>query len=188
MLNRSIGTPAGYPTATQPPKYNMATEIYPAGSMVCGTDMAKAAAMEIITKYWRGEETPSVVGWQLTWSSFYFFPQALNPGGYVEDPMLESTPQFPMDFWSTKWPPSPTETIFDSMAVWNPQCYANDGTLGGVTNISWRREADQIDYERTWYRVQRRWVGSPVGFWDPHLYTQNDRPKVYTDYHLTKVI
>ena len=53
------------------------------------------------------------------------------------------------------------------MDEWNPQCYSLTGAYGGGNYVSWRREADEIDYERTWFKVQRSWVGSPVGFWDP---------------------
>lgn len=146
---------------------------------VAGTNAAKRAALEIVMKYWRGEETPSIVGWEITWSQFYFIPQPLNPGGYIEDPILAAVPQLPPYFWSTIFPASsdPADgTIFDDMSYLNPQAYSKTGEGGGGTIISWRREADQYEYERTWFKITRKWTGSPVGFWDTELYSQMDRP------------
>ena len=149
---------------------------------VSGTDMAKRAALEIVQKYWRGEETPYVVGWQITWSSFFFRPPRINPGGYVEDPIYEAVPQLPEYFFSTEYPPDPAYTIFDMIAAHNPQCYSDDGTATGEVNISWLRKADQLFYERTWFRLERTWIGSPVGFWDTELYSRTARPATADDY------
>lgn len=154
------------------------TTIYPTP----GTDLAKAAAIEIIQKYWRNEETPYVIGYQITWSAFYFRPPALNPGGYVEDPISEASPQLPEFFWSTSNPPDPSNTIFDLISTFNPQCYSSDGITGGALVLSWLRKADQNTYERTFFKIQRTWIGSPVGYWDPQLYNSNDRPSSPNDY------
>lgn len=141
-----------------------------------GTDLSKRAALEIIQKYWRGEETPYVVGYEVRWSVYYFRPQFLNPGGYVEDPIFDATPQLPVYFWSPTDPPNPTITIFDRLAAYNPQCYSDDGTFLGSPVISWMRQADDFEYQRTWFRVDRTWIGSPVGFWDVQLYSGGQRP------------
>lgn len=148
---------------------------------IAGTDLAKRAALEIIQKYWRGEETPYIIGYQITWSAYYFRPQYLNPGGYVEDPMIDATPQLPDYFWSPDYPPS-ANTIFDLLPAINPQCYSSTGKNDGATTISWLREADVIDYQRTWFKVTRSWKGSPVGFWDEELYNNGPRPLLPEDY------
>lgn len=154
-------------------------------SPIPGTDIAKAAASELLQKYWRGEETPYVVGYQITHRSFHFRPPPLNPGGYVEDPLYEATPQLPDYFWSTADPPSPSETIFDAIVAANPQCYSSDGTIDGELQISWLRKADEVIYQRTWFERIRTWIGSPVGFWDPELYNADARPSSASDFNVT---
>ena len=150
---------------------------------ICGTDFAKAAAIEIIQKYWRNEETPYIIGWQIDWYSYSYLPQFLNPGGYLEDPVLGATPQLPSDCWS--YDGNPTHTIFDAVSIYNPQCYAQNGISGGPLVISWLRKADTVDQtQRTWIIIHRQWVGTPIGFWDYDLYNEGKRPAVYTDYNL----
>ncbi len=151
-----------------------------------GTDLAKYAALEIIQKFWRGEETPYVVGYQITWSQFYFRPPFLNPGGYVEDP-VNASPQLPGYFWMNVDDPNivsgtPFSTIYDWITTWNPQCYAQDGQPGGNLSISWLRKADEIDYERTWFKITRTWIGSPVGYWDADLYNGDARPTSWQNF------
>lgn len=160
----------------------------PAGTKVPGTDLAKRAAIEIIQKWWRGEETPYVVGYQLTWASYYFRPQPLNPGGYIENPIL-ATPQLPEYFYATNLTAMGVynSTIFDWIAKYNPQCYSSTGDKGGVTTISWLRKADELDYERTWFKVVRTWLGAPVGHWDEQLYNQYARPSQPSDYLMAAV-
>jgi hypothetical protein len=185
LLKDSIGTEAGA-GAQQPPKFNGGTGTFSAGVKVAGTDMAKRAALEIAYKFWRGEETPYIVGFQITWSSFYFVQQPLNPGGYVEDPILDATPQLPEYFFSTAFPPNFTNTIFDAITWYNPQCYATNGQSGGPLFISWLRKSDVQLYQRTWFKHTRTWIGAPVGYWDTELYTQNERPTSPEDYLLIK--
>ena len=163
---------------------------WPSSAKVIGTDAAKAAALEIIQKYWRGEETPSVYGWQITWSAYYWQPQYLHPGGIVEDPMSQAVPELPSFFWQLADTNDPEgldggETIFSDFPWLNPQCYAQDGTFGGPMLISWRREPDQVSFNRTWYRVQRRWIGAPYGHWDTDLYSQLEGPQQASDYRTT---
>lgn len=180
ILYNSLDCAAG--VGVQPPRWNEDTESYfnYATSKVSGTNAAKRAAMEIIIKYWRGEETPYMVGYEMTWSQYYFVSPWLNPGGYVEDPMTQSTPQLPEYFYSRVFPPNGSYTIFDFLPYINPQCYSADGTYAGSVNISWLRKADQVEYQRTWFRITRTWIGSPVGFWDSDLYTTNNRPNYLT--------
>lgn len=176
LIKASIGS-QGTPGDTAPDWRGTA---FSAGT-ISGTDLAKRAALEIIQKYWRGEETPYIVGYQISWSSYYFRPQDLDPGGRVEDPITQATPQLPDYFWSPDFPPS-AATIFDLLAAFNPQCYSDDGTATGNTTISWLREADVLDYQRTWFKVTRSWKASPVGFWDNELYNRDSRPALPKDY------
>jgi hypothetical protein len=143
---------------------------------IAGTDLAKNAAIEIIQKYWRNEETPYVVGYEIEWNAYYFRPQYINPGGYVENPIYQATPQLPDYFWSPNDPPDDAGTIFDKLGTYNPQCYSITGLAGGASSISWLRKSDRWILQRTWFKWTRRWIGSPVGFWDPDLFNSNNAP------------
>jgi hypothetical protein len=181
LLSDSLGIDGA--VAQTPPQYDSEIGEFD-GTTVTGTDMAKRAALEIIQKYWRGEETPYVIGYEIIWSSYYFRPPYLNPGGYVEDPIYEAAPQLPEYFWSPTYPPS-SATIFDLLASINPQCYSSSGTPGGSVNISWLRKADELEHQRTWFKLNRRWIGSPIGFWDDQLYSVGNRPLTASDYLVT---
>jgi hypothetical protein len=183
LIFDSLGADAGSGDEQPPlPTTFKSTRVdFASGAKVSGTDMAKRAALEIIQKYWRGEETPYVIGYQIDWASFYFRPPYLNPGGYIENPMTDAVPLLPDYFWSPDYPPS-SNTIFDALDSVNPQCYSATGLPGGGVNISWLRKADQIDYERTWMKITRTWIGSPVGFWDTELYSAQERPQSASDY------
>lgn len=149
---------------------------------ITGTDMAKRAALEIISKYWRGTETPYIVGIEISWSSYYFLPIEMNLGGYVEDPVLDAVPQLPTEFISTVEPADPNYNIFSFIAEWNPQSYSESGLIDGDLSISWLRKADRLQKNRLVYKITRTWWGSPVGFWDEELYTRNDRPQIADDF------
>lgn len=191
MLSASTSTEAG--VGSQPPvakpKSETVAGVFTATDRVAGTALAKRAALEIIQKYWRNEETPYLIGYQITWSAFHFRPPYLNPGGYIENPM--SGTAWPMAvpeyFISPAYPPSYSNTIFDYLDNINPQCYSADGTFGGGVNISWLRKADQMEEQRTWFKVDRTWIGSAVGFWDTDLYNNKERPTSPDHYRLTKI-
>jgi len=127
-------------------------------------NIALVAASELLSKLWRQEDTPYQVGYQVTWAQYYFAPVYENPGGYVENP-VGIVPNY---FLSPSQ--NGSNTIFDQIALINPQCYSSNGTTGGNLNISWLRKADEVVFERTWFKVTRTWVGSPVGHWDSDLY------------------
>lgn len=183
MLYDSLGHDSG--AGTQPPqgKIDPSTNLWVWNSItgggtayVKGTDMAKAAAIEIIQKYWRGEEIPSMVAFQLCWTEFFWTPRPMNPGGYIENPITQGgLPDF---LWSTSFPADPKDAydIFFAMAKINPQCYSNTGTMAGSTVISWRREADREVRERTFIGIEHRWTGAAYGHWDAQLYNQTSRP------------
>lgn len=192
MLISSLGSVAGAGTV-QPPKGAMNGDTWnwtDVGAKVMGTDMAKAAAIEIVQKYWRGEENPVLVGFNLSWTEYFWTPFPLNPGGYIEHPVKDPDTgvagPLPAFLWDVKFPPSESDAglfdIFVLMCFRNPQCYSDNGRATGTTRISWRREADREVRERTFFGVEHRWVGSPVGHWDEQLYSKHAAPSRYENY------
>ena len=164
--------------------------------------MALAAATELISKLWRQEDTPYLVGYDVVWTQYYFQPVFLNPGGYQEDPRdwvpsyfmspgvswppqnLAPVPQVNQEDYPPTWEPgggnadtvdavgSGGSTIFDALVSINPQCYSSDGTNTGSLVLSSLRLADDFDYERTWFKVPHTWKVAPVGKWDSDLYLE----------------
>ena len=149
---------------------------------IAGTQMAKAAAMEILQKYWRNEETPSIVGYEMRWSTFNRFPQYLNPGGYIENPITQANPGLPDYFWDASFSQDGSASIFDRLVDYNPQSYSSDGTPTGQLNLSCLRKADSYEWDRTFFRKDATWWITASGFWDPQFYSGGNRPAAYTDY------
>lgn len=149
-------------------------------SKLAGTAMCKYAALEIIQKHWRGEETPYLTGYQVTWASYFWRPPRLNPGGYIEDPISDGG--LPDYFHNPDYPDDSGATIFEDAALVNPQCYSSTGYPAGSVVISWLRKADELQFERTWFKLTRTWIGSPVGYWDAEFYAATKRPDVPGDY------
>lgn len=138
--------------------------------------LAIAAAAEIIQKLWNGLDSPYMPGFQVTLTQYFFAPPFENPGGYIESP-VGIVPDY---FLSPSQDGS--DTIFDQMAAVNPQCFSADGTDAGDVNISWLRKADEVVYERTWFKVASTWIGSPIGHWDAQIFQNGPRPSVPADY------
>lgn len=165
--------------------------------------IALAAAREIIYKLWRQEDNPYVVGFQITWSQFFFRPVYEDPGGYIQSPVIfvpdyfispdSSISLVPRGDLTSSFGNNDTvapagtgrSTLFDLMATINPQSYSDDGTSSGNVNISWLRKADEVEYQRTWFKVTHTWIGSPIGLWDTNLYTKSDRPQDANDFQAT---
>ena len=130
-----------------------------------------AAAYELIYKLWRNETTPYIPGFTITWSEYFFAPVYENPGGYVENP-VGIVPNYFI---------SPAQdgrnTIFDQMVAISPQLYSSTGLTSGTLDISWLRQADEVTYERTWFKVTHTWIGSPIGHWDRQLYPPIGTPR-----------
>lgn len=153
--------------------------------------IALAAAKEIVSKLWRQEDTPYLVGYEVVWTQYFFQPVYLNPGGYIEDPRLW-VPDYFLDPLASQtiiprgdlngYPNDDTvnagggETIFDFLAYYNPQSYSDDGTSNGNVIFSSLRKADEYFYDRTWFKVTHRWLMAPIGAWDRDLYSGEDRP------------
>lgn len=140
--------------------------------------IAIAAALEIISKLWRGEDTPPITGYELTWSQYYFAPVTLNPGNYIESP-LGNVPAYFMNTGAGNTGPN----IFSQLTSINPQSFSVNGLYGGTLSFSCLRKPDEIDYQRTWFKVTRKWLCSPVGHWDSDLLTTKNRPQNAGDYH-----
>jgi len=160
--------------------------------------MAVAAAMEIVSKIWLGIDTPYVAGLQITWRQYSFTPQMINPGGYVENPFDDgynadglghavpvATPELPVYFWSSSWPPDPNNTVFDDLPWFNPTGYSSDGTRNGLWQMTWLRQADTQRFDRVLWVHTRTWIGSPIGNWDPQIYGAWNRPTSPSDYVTT---
>ena len=164
-----FGVPYTEPPAIPPDR------VY-AGEQITGTDYAKRAALEIIQKYWRNEETPMITGVEVSWTKYYYLPQLLNLGGHIEVPWFANWEPLPVQFVSTVEPASLSATVFEILDKVNPQCYSASGQYGGGSSISWLRKPDDVEFQRLWYRHHRVWWGSPVGNWDPDFYSGGDRP------------
>lgn len=138
--------------------------------------IALAAAKEIISKLWRGEDTPYIPTIELRWTQYFFASVYLNLGGYPEDP-VGIVPDYFID-------PNQdgSDNIFSQLSKICPQLYSAIGSYGGPVNISWLRKADRVDYQRTWFKVDHIWIGSPIGTWDPDLYTTANRPQRASDF------
>lgn len=133
------------------------------------------AANELLQKRRIGEDTFYLPGFRIVWQTYHYLPQLVNPGGYIENPITEGG--LPMYFWNPHYPDDPLDSndnIFATCAMINPTFYAD---ANGDTQISWLRQADVQDWERTWFRVTRTWIGAPYAHWDTDLY--NNIPSPY---------
>lgn len=144
--------------------------------------LALAAAQELLTKIWRMEDAPPVYGIEMTLVSYYWRPPYLNLGSYIEDPAL-ATPGVPDYFLCPNVIPTGA-TIFDKIGDFNPQYYSLTGVAGGGAAISWLRQADNLEFDRTFFKLTQRWLGAPYGAWDADLFNQRSRPLVPSDYRL----
>lgn len=159
-------------------KQQIADVALPSGKTQPQLELAQAAAYEIVDKLSLKISEPYLPGFRITWSQYYWSPPYMNPGAYLQDPILEGgLPEF---FWSTDFTGSIETSIFAHMAQMNPQCYL---TPDGDLNISWLRQADEMEYVRTWFKITRTWIGSPIGNWDPDIYFPQTRPENPQDYN-----
>ncbi|MDE2100801.1 MAG: hypothetical protein KGL39_26380 [Patescibacteria group bacterium] len=169
-----------------------------------------AAANELLTKLWRGEDTPYVPGYLMSWTQRFYHPIYINGGAYIEDPRnvvpyyflnpATSTGSFVPRGNQGSFGPVPTvfgsnsdtwaaggsgsSTIFDALRYINPQCFTTNGIYGGPLSFSALRMADRYRYDRTIFEVQHQWQIAPVGRWDSDLFTKLNRPQLATDFGL----
>lgn len=113
----------------------------------------------LLTLLKKGIENFYLAGWRITWSSYFYLPQALDGGGYVQDPVTQGG--VPSYFWSTDQTPTGDNIFTVISAITNPAVYG-----GG---LSWLRKADDMSYSRTWFKVSRTWEGGPLGHWESPL-------------------
>lgn len=124
---------------------NFATQAHPSGDVV-----AQGAALELLKKLWRGEDTFSLGGYRISYSTFGYTPFDLDPGGRVEDPVANSLidPFFTQDIDGND--------IFTNLtATKSPQFFER-----GVTFL---RQPDTQTYQRTWFRRTQTWLMAPAG-------------------------
>lgn len=129
-----------------------------------------ALAFELLQKVRKGIDTFYMAGFKVTYSSYYYFPPDLNPGGYIEDPVASGN--LPSYFWSNDGSGDSTTNIFTTLAKNVAPALYLDNT--GNVNISWLRQADYLTYQRTWFKLTSTWIGAPYGTWDANLY--NPKP------------
>lgn len=122
-----------------------------------------ALAQEMFGLIQNGNDTFYLAGFKVTWSQYSYAPILMNPGGYIEDPVTQGG--LPAYFWSTTQAPGGSN-IFTTLAnEVAPALYA-----GG---ISWLRQSDDLEYQRTWFRITRIWLGGVLGHWSPLLYNSH---------------
>ncbi len=141
-------------------------KLYPASAPV-GTSQ-QSASLELLYKQFKGEDTFYMAGYKVTWSQYYWYPQYLNPGGYIEDPVYGGG--LPAYFWSDNGLPT-GHNIFAETTTYNQNMYPQP-TLNPPYGLSWLRQADTIHLQRTWWRLTRSWVGAPLGHWDNEWYNK----------------
>ena len=120
----------------------------------------------------KGIDSFYFAAFKVVWSQFFWYPQLLNPGSYIEDPIQAGG--LPAAFWSTTGQPS-GPSIFSNVALMNKNLFPQ-----GVTNLTWLRFADTQTFNRTWFKVTKTWVGAALNQWDVELYSANHMPLVVT--------
>lgn len=155
-------------------------QVAPGGSISWSTE-EQQMAWEVITKFYRGEESFYLAAFAVTYTSYYPYPQSgdfqLCPGGYIEDPTnADSGPSIPYDFWSIDG----TDDNSDENNILQAVDSAQVGSLweNGVTYL---RKADRLHFDRNFWKITQTWIGAPTGpdngdnsyiFWDPDLYAE----------------
>ena len=135
---------------------------------------------ELLYKKQKGEDSFYLAGYKLTWSQYFWYPQVLNPGGYIEDPISQGG--LPSGFWSTNGLPNGTN-IFANTTNFNQNLYPQNGTqpIGpqqATFPLTWLRQADQFVLNRTWFKLTRSWLGAPLSQWDQQLYSPTLQPLI----------
>jgi hypothetical protein len=142
-----------------------------------------SASLELSNKLWKGEETFYLPGFRVQWTQYYWGSPTLNPGGYIENPIINGglPAFFYADSTAADYDPVNPEnghTIFDNLSNFNPNIFVpslyqpnNVGSLIKGENVSWLRLADTVAYQRTWFRLVKTWLGAPIGHWDAQIYS-----------------
>lgn len=143
------------------------------GSLINSTTITDpdvlALANELLNKVKQGEDTFYLAGFKVNYTVYYYYPIGLNPGGYIEDPV--DSGNLPYYFWSLDGTPDDSDSNNCFLAIAQsvaPQFYAN--------GLSWLRQADRIELQRTWFKKTSIWIGGPYGNWDAQIYSPTPPP------------
>lgn len=132
-------------------------------------------ALELLYKKQRGEDSFYFSGYKIVWSQYFWLPPTLNPGCYIEDPVSEGG--LPAAFWSTDGTGNLQTSIFAQTEAYNQNMFpTNLVTNQFPFGLSWLRQADTIDLQRTWYKITRSWIGANLGQWDAQFYSSFIQP------------
>jgi hypothetical protein len=150
-----------------------------AGGPIRWTTNEQKMAWEIVTKFYRGEDTFYLPAFVVTYTTFYAYPQSdvftINPGGYIEDPTtVVFGASVPYDFWSI-------DGTDDNTPLNNLLQCVQGGGAGSLwdSGVTYLRKADKVSFERNFWKITQTWVGAPTGpktgngnyiFWDPDWY------------------
>ena len=144
------------------------------GTLPSTITLQTSQSQEMLFKKHKGEDTFYLAGYKVTWSRYFWYPQILNPGGYIEDPVYGGG--LPAYFWSTTGLPTGIN-IFGSTNLLNANLYPQTGSASGPPyGLSWLRQADTIHLNRTWWKLTSTWIGGPLGHWDNELYNRVLQP------------
>ncbi len=115
------------------------------------------ASAELLAKFRKGIDTFYLPGFRVSFSTFYYHPQPLNPGGFIQDPYPDQLidPATGIVFWSSNGTFGGNNIFLEDTATINPMLYGN--------GITWLRLADTYTYQRTWFRLTQNWIGAPAG-------------------------
>lgn len=167
----------------------------PDGSAACV--LAAAAAGEIIQNIWYQNDTPFIPGFEINWVQHTFYSPYLDPGCYIQDPLTvlpdyfsnpESTQQKVPNTGNigTETPSAiDSPSIFDAFVDINPQYFSSNGMNsenGGTVQYSALRKPDVSRFNRTWFDLTHSWLVSPIGHWNPYIYSNRPRPTNPSDY------
>jgi hypothetical protein len=133
---------------------------------------------ELLDRFWRGENEFYLAGWQVHYSWYYYglgqlagqVPQVLYPldeGGYIQDPVVSGF--LPAYFWSLNGShdTSPLNNMLQRLPYLDSNSLYHDPKNG---MFRWLRQADDVQFSRTWFKQTLTWVGAPLGTWDALIY------------------
>lgn len=135
--------------------------------------LAQQEAQELMYKMRSGTDSFYLSGYKVVWSQYFWKPQIINPGGYIEDPVYEGA--LPVFFWSTTQDVS-GENIFKDTTQFNGNMYYPDQGTAPPWGLTWLRQMDQVGWQRTQWKVTRTWIGATISQWDNELYNPEDQP------------
>jgi hypothetical protein len=193
--------PAQNPGDTNDPFVHLALQVGNLTSdQLQSIQLAQAAAMEIITKLWRMEDTPYIPAVEIAWTSHFYTVPFLDLGARIEDPLL-ILPDYFVDITRNVFsqPPRgtqndqplqpPGQSLLDFNASENPMLYSSSQTPPYQLNLSCLRKADQLTVDNGLFNLTRCWICSVIGQFDPQLYAPNQTtPSKPSDYETFAVL